>query len=403
MPYRKEHFTKEQHILMAKMSLATYYPPAMFEEFYPYFSKRIKADNFNDLRKYIGFQFQKYSDKDLYKTDGSINGYYLMNEHDLFCYIFTYENDIYVIFRGTSSPKNILNDLHIYGGHVKSLCKYTKRGSEGRLLLNKLIEHGGEPIIFPGFGKMLFSSIDHINKLVSKLAKKNTKIYISGQSLGGASATIYGFSLLFGMLNKTNKLKSKIQLPINICSFGSPKVGNGRFIQLFNEYIKLGMIRFDRVVSHSKILNFVDTITQLPPDISRHIIKKLHKKHAGFSTSEKVNCDEVFNKVLRSEEGEVYKHIEKNMKRLKTHITTLCKNYITSGKGSTLKHPNGKVKYHLKVQETKDITKECPYLLGTLCHGYYYGVNFMRIPVEIVKRRAGYQVFKLKGTKTGEL
>lgn len=99
----------------------------------------------------------------------------------------------------------------------------------------------------------------------------------------------------------------------------------------------------------------------------------------------------------------MYKKVERNMKKLKRHITTLCKNYITSGKGSTLKHPNGKVKYHMRVQETKDVIKDCPYLFGTLCHGYYYGVNFMRVPVEIVKRRAGYQVFKLKGTKTGRL
>lgn len=403
MLYRREHFTKDQHLLMAKMSLATYYPPAMFEEFFPYFSKKMGVDKFNNIRKYIGFQFKNYTDKDLYKTDGTVDGYYLMNKHDLFCYIFRYDGDVYVIFRGTNSPRNIMNDLHFYGGHVKSLCKYTKKGSEGRVLLNKLIEHGGEPIIFPGFGKMLFSSIDEINKLVLKLVKKGSNIYISGHSLGGANATIYGFSLLFGMLNKTNKLKSKIKFPINVCSLGSPKVGNGRFIQLFNEYIKLGMIRFDRVVSHSRILNFVDTITQLPPDISKHISKKIHKRHAGFSDVERVNCEEVFNRVLKSEEGEVYKNVERNMKRIKKYVTTLCKNYVTNGKRSVLKHPNGKVKYHMKVQETKDISKECPYLLGTLCHAYYYGVDFMRIPVEMVKRRAGYQVFKLRGTKTGEL
>jgi hypothetical protein len=398
MATRKNHFNRKQHILFTKMSLACYYPPVIFENLVNSFKNTILPDTFNEQTK-KSVKVHTTKSGDLYKTTHKIQGYYVTNSHDLFCYLLIYKQRVYVIFRGTNSVKHILNDLHIHGGDVKSLVKYTKPDTEGRLLLDNLLEFGGDPIIFPGFVKMLLGSIEIINELLVKLMKqvnretnKKVEVYITGQSLGGAIATVFGFSTIFGIITKTNKLKNLIKFPLNVCSLGAPKVGNGSFIKLYNSYIKLNLIRFDRVVSQSTKTGFIDTITQLPPPLPGHI-RQYHKKHAGFSEKQLINCHDTYRYLLKSERGENYKDVHK----LESTLVKLCINHLKYGE---LKHPFGKVNYNLTVQETEDVNRECHKWTGIGCHGHYFTINFMNVPKEIVLRTPAYRLFKIKKFET---
>lgn len=76
------------------------------------------------------------------------------------------------------------------------------------------------------------------------------EIVITGHSLGGALATLCGLDL-------TLKPISLPTVPIKVVTFGSPKVGDGEFVKLFNR----------SVVNCFRLRVKYDPFPQLPPSL----------------------------------------------------------------------------------------------------------------------------------------
>lgn len=94
----------------------------------------------------------------------------------------------------------------------------------------------------------------------SEIAKhKNTHIYITGHSLGGALATIAGLDLVASNLGlKEGIKKEKIVNPIHLYTFASPRVGDNIFADKYNELINDGHIQVHRFA------NTEDLVTNIP-------------------------------------------------------------------------------------------------------------------------------------------
>jgi hypothetical protein len=112
-----------------------------------------------------------------------------------------------VAFRGTSSRDDVLTDLSI---------------SRTELPLARLSE-SKYPLVHSGFHEQFFS----VNKELEKDIEENDEIIFCGHSLGGALATIG--SLYYSFLYPDKD--------ISCVTFGSPRVGDSRFAELFDERI----------------------------------------------------------------------------------------------------------------------------------------------------------------------
>lgn len=148
---------------------------------------------------------------------------------------------IHIVFRGTNSIVDAKYDVNI--DFVEVNCSYG---------------------IHKGVYTQLFKSniYDQFYKKVLELISENNEleICVSGHSLGGALATLFGHTLA--------KTVSK---QINIISFGSPKVGNKEWKDEFKRIKNL---------SHTRVFCNADPIVLFP---------LLGYKHVGASVELKSN------------------------------------------------------------------------------------------------------------------
>jgi hypothetical protein len=163
-------------------------------------------------------------------------------------------DSIFVIFRGTSSPKAMASYLKINHLLPFNICEGTNIGFHKGVykITNEIIHTIMESILY------LSSNFLMLNKKNDKLIK----IITTGHSLGVMSL-IFSFNYI-GLRNNKNSIYSKEPYNIldnKICciTFGSPRMMNYHANQLFNKLVKLKYIYFKRVV----VLN--DPIPELPP------------------------------------------------------------------------------------------------------------------------------------------
>lgn len=133
------------------------------------------------------------------------------------------KNDMYVIFRGTKTAKEWINNFN------------TKLNS----------------FVIPGFGNVhagfhdsYVSFRDQIDDALTGV-KKNARIHIAGHSLGAAFAT-------FALCDIECSMNKKVEA---LYTFGSPRVGDKTFVQKFNARFAGKTFR---------IANTSDIITQTP-------------------------------------------------------------------------------------------------------------------------------------------
>jgi len=161
--------------------------------------------------------------KDIYKSENQAQNFYSDPKTDLQVGIYITDK-ICISFRGTESKKDMSYDVY-------------------RIKKNM----GGGKYVHGGFYDQLFSSdvYQSFNKFVTRLIyETDLDIYVTGHSLGGALATLYGYELS----KKTTK-------QINVVSFASPKVGNWAFFKDFKKIKNL---------SHVRIANSRDPVTLFP-------------------------------------------------------------------------------------------------------------------------------------------
>jgi hypothetical protein len=120
-----------------------------------------------------------------------------------------YNNKLSITFRGTDSYRDILTDVNI-----------------NRVNLSlKNIKESHSPLVHSGFYNQFLELKQDIDQVLSDYTDND--IYFSGHSLGGALATIAS-------------LKYKYEYPeknIHCITFGSPRVGNYKFTEYFNNKI----------------------------------------------------------------------------------------------------------------------------------------------------------------------
>lgn len=185
----------------------------------------------------------KYAEK-IYEYKNGSDFFYSDRETDLDVGIYLFPNKIIVSFRGTESITDGFYDLRVK--KTKMQC-----GSE----------------IHTGFFRQLFCSkvYDKFLEKVIELAQQADYIYITGHSLGGALATLFGYH--FSRYTYKH---------VNIISFASPRVGNYKWYKNFNKRINLSHLRVyisSDPVPLFPIINYFHTGERIKLKTGHHLYK----------------------------------------------------------------------------------------------------------------------------------
>lgn len=95
--------------------------------------------------------------------------------------------------------------------------------------------------------------MNHVEQLLAENpARKNYNLYITGHSLGGALATLFGFYAVGS---------PSMPLPVTVVSVASPRVGNISFARAFAEMESQGKIRHLRIANHKDPVTLGPTVS----------------------------------------------------------------------------------------------------------------------------------------------
>jgi len=163
---------------------------------------------------------------------------YVITKHDE-------QKRVVVIFRGTSNAGDWVKDALITQRRVRNPAS-----NESNSLNKKIGLHSG-------FTKALLSS-GNVGKILSEVKQileenPDYKLFITGHSLGGALATLFGFYVAANddPIYFTNG-------PVQIFSASSPRVGDKAFREAFKYLEERGKLR------HGRIYNARDKVPMLP-------------------------------------------------------------------------------------------------------------------------------------------
>lgn len=158
----------------------------------------------------------------IYDKKEDFKFFYADEKTDLEVGIITSPNRMIISFRGTESIKDGMYDL---------------------MVSKRKMEYGE---IHRGFYHQLYDAeiYNEFNNKVMELVEHYDDIYVTGHSLGGALATLYGYNLSI----KTIK-------HIKVISFASPRVGNWKWHKSFNSQKNL---------THQRVVVSSDPIPLFP-------------------------------------------------------------------------------------------------------------------------------------------
>ena len=158
-----------------------------------------------------------YCGKEKYDTmvlGGPAQGFLVYNtlydpKSDLQGFIGTLNKDIYVVYRGSSSPLNWIYDFEI------SQVKY-------------LSYHCDECMVHKGFYKSALDIKNHTLFHVQILKAKfpEYRIFVTGHSYGAAMAQLVAMEIV-----------KELGYPVAVHNFGQPRIGNRHYAMLVNQVI----------------------------------------------------------------------------------------------------------------------------------------------------------------------
>jgi predicted lipase len=174
-------------------------------------------------------------------------------------------SDIYVVWRGSESPKDFLTDASATKTTAFGFCKvHTGFYSCIKAVQSKLKE-------------LLKQSIQEIGG-----PDEVSNIYISGHSLGGALATISAVLIA----HYYPSLKDRIK----VVTIGSPRVGDRKFKNLYNE----------TVAESYRIVHDNDVVTRVPKLNYFHVKGQLKLSHNGEVMANSLNPVKAFARYFKA-------------------------------------------------------------------------------------------------------
>ena len=152
-------------------------------------------------------------------------------------------DDVVLVFKGSSTIKNYKHDLYAQAKGYTELSAAFPEIPANPNRINAMPR---------GFVAPLQKNFHHIKQGIAEF--KPRRLFITGQSLGGAYATICAFVL--------SQMKPAGVESIHLVSFGSPTVFGDGARNTFNEALDSGYMTLDRGVSHFG--KYLDPISHVP-------------------------------------------------------------------------------------------------------------------------------------------
>ena len=150
--------------------------------------------------------------------------------------------DVFVSFKGSSSTKNFLHDLNSQftpfdlGGMLRPIGVIVGMNDGKNMVTGAFIN----PIV------TAWTTL--IRTLTEHITADGTRLFLCGQSLGGAYCTLFAFILAEGKTSDTIPIMKKVK-NIHILSYGSPTIVSDTARNTFNRHLESGLVTLDRVVS----------------------------------------------------------------------------------------------------------------------------------------------------------
>ena len=149
-------------------------------------------------------------------------------------------SDVIVSFKGSSTMDNFKHDImsQFTGADLGGLIQSTgvKVAGQGNIVTGSFVN----PLV------KAWSTL--VNGLTSHITNDNTRLFLTGHSLGGAYASLFAFILAEAKVSNTLPVMNKVK-SIHLISFGAPCILGDTARNTFNRHLDSGLITLDRVVS----------------------------------------------------------------------------------------------------------------------------------------------------------
>lgn len=227
-------FTMQTHVIMFNFS------------WYVYYYGTPKLDNFRPKNNPLPFS---YCIAAHVKSEGT----------DTQALVVDCMDRIIISFKGTTSMKNLRTSLHMSHERLANVVRINMNGEDESTRLKGLFgSRYTKGKIHKGFAVAYMSVAKGVMLEVQKLRDvKKRPVFLTGHSLGGALATICSLDLWFKLDISRRE--------IFVSTFGSPRVGNYEFSEVYREVIPL----------HWRIVVDPDMIAKLPNVGYTHVGKKV--------------------------------------------------------------------------------------------------------------------------------
>jgi len=157
--------------------------------------------------------------------------------------------DLIICFKGSSTVENFKHDLYSQFFRADLMTQMPPGTTMSSNTTNNFVPSS--------FTTALLKSWHLIKHEID--TKKPTRLFITGQSLGGAYATLLGF-----IIAECGRVTFPFIQSIHIVSFGSPTLMGDGARNTFNAHLDSGYVTLDRVTSYGLKSNVSDVIPGIP-------------------------------------------------------------------------------------------------------------------------------------------
>ena len=148
--------------------------------------------------------------------------------------------DVIVVFKGSSTYDNFKHDL---------LSQFTATDFGQLIAATGIKVPGSGNLVTGSFVKPLVYAWAALNKALEEHVKQpNTRLFLTGHSLGGAYTTLFAFMLAEAKVSGTVPIMANVA-SIHVISFGAPTLFSDTARNTFNRHLDSGLVTLDRVVS----------------------------------------------------------------------------------------------------------------------------------------------------------